>query len=249
MKKKILCIVMAIVFATTGMPGKVEAASKYGFSYDTSAYKVKWSGMYSFNVFTDKGTKLGTCSYVVGLARDKGTNNYILMTREVMTPNNSKVKIDNYQYGYGFSEYVSAKVTLPSLDDYEPQNTPAKDSINFSIGADKSGASVGASYSITHSDMDITAACNTAEKKYYIKYNYKPSLVNPLANNKYLANESIQLGAAAFHKAASEITFTMQYDARFGAAENNAASPLLVFYNYVKKATKSKTITLTVNEK
>lgn len=111
-----------------------------------------------------------------------------------MTPNDYKAKIDSSSFAYGFSEYLSVKVTLPSLDDYEPQNTPSTDTITFSIGADADGANVEASYSITHSDLDITASCNTATKTYYVKYNYKPSIANPFANNKYLANESIQLG-------------------------------------------------------
>ena len=240
MKKRIISFILAMLCVLIVTPNEVKAANKYGFSYDSDVYNVKWSTMYSFNVYTDLGTKLGTCSYVVGLAREKDTNNFVLMTKEIMTPNNSKVKISNCKHGYGFSEYVSVKVELPTLDDYKPQNEPSKDTLSFSIGADLSGANVGASYSITHSDLDITSSCNTTTNTYHIKYNYKPSLINPFASNKYVANESVQLGAATFHKSKNKILFTMYYDARFGAAYNNSASPLLVFAGYVEKQTLSK---------
>lgn len=204
--------------------------------------------MYSFNVYSSAGKKVGTCSYVIGLAREKKTNDYVLMLREVMTPNNSKVLITGSTYGYGFSEYVSAKVTLPSLDDYEPQNTPSSQTVDFTIGADSSGANIRASYSVTKSDLNITSSCNTPSKLYFVKYDYKPSLVDPLASNKYVANESIQLGAASFHSSSSTISFTMNYDARFGAASDNAASPWLIYINTVYKATTSRTYSFTVSK-
>ena len=163
--------------------------------------------MESFKVYSTAGEVLGTCSFVIGLTREKKSNNYVLMMREVMTPNNSKVLIEHVmnkeisydRCGYGFSEYVSVKVALPSLDDYEPHNTPKSDEITFSIGGNKDGVDVGASYTVTHEDLDITASCNTPSKTYYVKYNYKPSLLNPFASNKYVANESVQLGVASFH--------------------------------------------------
>ncbi len=244
--KKVVCLLLAMMLFVGCNPNQFLAASKYGFTYDTASSNVTWKTMYSFNVYSGAGGKLGTCSYVIGLTRSKGTNDYVLMTREVMTPNSSQVKINNVQYGYGFSEYVSIKVTLPSLDDYRPQNTPSSDTISFSIGADSDGASVGASYSITHSDLDITASCDTSSKLYHVKYNYNPTIANPFGNNKYLANESVQLGAAAFHNSSDTVSFKINYDARFGAAEDNAASPWLVYMNYVQKATTSRTYSFSV---
>lgn len=40
----------------------------------------------------------------------------------------------------------------------------------------------------------------------------------------------------------------MNYDARFGAAADKAASPWLIYINYVMKETKTRDFTLTVNK-
>lgn len=245
-KKKIAVLAVLLCVVCTS-PIETYATTKYGFTYD-SHYKVSWRELKTFNVYTQAKGKLGTCGYVVGVGRQKKTNNYILMTKEVMTPNKRKAKIRGLNYGYGFSEYVSVKATLPTLDDYKPQNEPSKDTLSFSIGADKSGANISASYSITHSDLDITSSCNTPNKLFYIKYNYKPSIANPCASNKYVANESIQLGAASFHTSNKKVSVTVNYDARFGVAENSNCSPWLICLNYIYKETDSETYNFTIKK-
>ncbi|MBD5088580.1 MAG: hypothetical protein HDT30_07180 [Clostridiales bacterium] len=232
------------------MPITVLATTKYGFTYDKSDYNVSWKAMESFNVRTEAGGKLGTCSYVVGLTREKKSNDYVLMTREVMTPNKTKVKLypNSSQKGYGLNEFVSAKVTLPSLDDYQPQNAPTTDTVQFSIGADSSGPSVSASYNIVHNDLNIVASCNTPNKKFFVKYDFQPSIGNPVASNKYVANEAVQLGAAAFHTKKDTVSFSMNYDARFGAAGNSSCSPWLVYISYVQKETATKAYSFTVSK-
>ena len=231
--KIIVGCLLAVVLLTSATPNSVLADTKYGFTYDTSQMNVEWKSMNSFNVYSSVGKKLGTCSYFVGLARDKDTNNYMVMTRAVMTPNESKVKISSSKYGYGFSEYLSVKVDLPSLDDYVPQNQPKEDKWTLSLGVDGSGAGIEASYPVTHSDLDITESCDTPSGLYYIKYNYKPSIANPFGNNKYLANESRQLGIASFETDSSKVKFTMNYEARFGCASDNAASPWCIYINNI----------------
>ena len=55
------------------------------------------------------------------------------------------------------SEYMSLKTTLPSLNDYKPQNDPNTDSINIGIGVGKDGPSVSASYEVKTKELDITS--------------------------------------------------------------------------------------------
>ena len=222
--------------------------TKYGFSYDESYYNVSWKAAQYLYVYSEVGGRLGTMTYYVGLARRKSTNDYIVMMKEVMTPNKSKVKINSSQYGYGLSEYVSVKTTLPSLDNYYPQNDPGKDSISFSIGvSSEKKAEISASYTVTHSDLDITASCNTPNRTYYIIYDYDPSIANPFASNKYVANESVQMGEAQFETSSGTVSFVMNYDARFGAAENANCSPWLVYLSYVRKTTGSRSYSFTIS--
>lgn len=240
----LLTMLMLFVFVCCScmfFPIKVNGKSKYGFTYG-SDYKVSWSRTEYMKVFTNKHKLIGTCSYVAGIGRQKHTNDYVLLTKETMSPRKKKVKFrlppqpyyNGHESGYGFSEYVSVKTFLPSLDDYKPQNQPYHNKISFSIGADNSsGATVGASYTINHNDLDITSSCYTPDKMYYVKYDYKPSLVNPGASNNYVINESNQLGVAAFHTSKRNISFTIQYDARFGISRNSSCSPWCIYTNMV----------------
>lgn len=52
---------------------------------------------------------------------------------------------------------MSLKTTLPSLNDYKPQNDPNTDSINIGIGVGKDGPSVSASYEVKTKELDITS--------------------------------------------------------------------------------------------
>ncbi len=231
------------------LPEKAYATSitKNGFVYDDSVYNTRWMEKESVCVTTSEGKILGKMTYYVGLSRRKGSNDWIVMYREAMEPNSSKVKINSYQSGYGLSEYLSVtSANLPSLDDYLPVNTPNKDKVSLSLGISGSGAgasaNVSANYVITHNDLDITASCSTSTGKYYVKYDYKPGLVNLFASNKYVANESIQMGMAQFEtKGLSDyVTIPVKYEVRFGAASNSKRSPAFIYVNYIRKASDSR---------
>lgn len=248
-RKRLLCAVIALVIIISSIPiaGATEV-SKYGFTYDDTCYIVQWKVMDSFQVKTSENGLLGTMSYVVGLARRNFSYDYILMTKETMTPYNKSVKINGVgQTGYGMSEYVSVKVVLPSLDNYSPQNSPTSDSVTLSLGADKDGASFEASYTLSHEGLVVTANCDTPEKKFHIIYDYKPHIANPVASNKYLAKESIQLGMAEFHSVKNTVSFRVYYDARFGAASKSSRSPWSVYMNYVRQNTDYEDYTFTIN--
>ncbi|MCR4928059.1 MAG: hypothetical protein K5927_08765 [Lachnospiraceae bacterium] len=251
-KSAYLLLTIAIVLSSLfGLYSEADAAttSKYGFSYDTSLYNVQWKTSESIYVRNSSGYLLGTMTYYTGLARRKGTSDYIVMFREVMTPNPSKVYTEAGNKCYGLSEYVSVKSTLKQLGDYKPQNTPATDTMSFSLGlgSDKK-ASISASYDIKHTDLDITSSCNTPNNLYFVKYDYKPSIANPFASNKYVSNESVQLGEAQFDNTDNTIKFTVYYDARFGGAEDSKRSPWLIYLNYVKQKTGSKTYSFTISK-
>lgn len=240
-------ILMNCVFYNTSEA----STTKYGFTYDETCYNVQWQKAEYCYVYSELGGLLGTMTYYVGLARKKGTNDYIIMVKEVMTPNKKRVNLytdsKGMITGYGLSEYVSVKTTLPSLDDYYPKNNPSSDSISFSIGvSSEKKADISASYTITHNDLNITSSCNTPKRMYYVIYDYKPNLVMVWKNNKYVANESVHLGEAQFEATAPGFSLTFYYDVRFGAASNSACSPLLIYKNYIRSAKKTRSLAFSV---
>lgn len=192
---------------------------------------------------------LGTCVYYVGIGHQNKTNDYILLTKETMCPTKGSVKFRPYKIsfhntkGYGFSEYLSVWTTLPSLDDYKPENQPYKNKVSFAIGTGKGGANIAASYSISHNDLDITSSCCTPKSMYCVKYDYKPSIANPGSSNKYVSNESNQFGAAAFHTKKKRISIKMHYDARFGVADDAKRSPWLIYIDKIYRNTATRTFT------
>lgn len=240
--KKVTCLMLSCALLSVGMLSMpVNAVTKNGFSYNTAKFSsVIWKSQGSVNVYSSADELVGIMSYTVGVARYKGTKDYTKMIRMIMTPYNSKVKISKYSYGYGFSEYVSVSSVVPhSLDEYRPVNNPSSNSVNLSLGYSKDGASIGVDYSIVHNDLDITAKCDTPMRKYHVVYNYKPNIANIFASNKYLANESKQYGMAQFSTSNKKQNITYNFDARFGVAENNAASPINIYLNKVFKETKA----------
>lgn len=213
----------------------VDAKTKNGFTYDKKEFDVKWVDYEKIVVKSDEGGTLGTLSYLTGVARAKGTNDYLILFKEVMTPGTKKVKLNIYnQKGYGMSEYMSLKATLASLSDYKPQNDPNTDSINIGMGIDKDGPSVSASYEVKTSELDITSKCNTPKNLYQVVYDYKPHIPNVFGSNKYLANESVQMGMAEITKKKGKVNFTVDYEARFGAASKKNCRPETVWLDYVK---------------
>ena len=89
-----LCLLGTIVITST-VDSYAAKTSRYGFTYNNSYYNANWKTMETIYVYSSKGGKLGSMSFVVGLARRKKTNNYLLMAKEIMTPNKNKVKLDS----------------------------------------------------------------------------------------------------------------------------------------------------------
>lgn len=177
MKKKrgtLYLVVTAIILAGAfSNVTTVDAKTKNGFTYDKKEFDVKWVDYEKIVVKSDEGGTLGTLSYLTGVARAKGTNDYLILFKEVMTPGTKKVKLNIYnQKGYGMSEYMSLKATLASLSDYKPQNDPNTDSIN--------------------------------------------------------------IGMAEITKKKGKVNFTVDYEARFGAASKKNCRPETVWLDYVK---------------
>jgi hypothetical protein len=233
--KKNLIIALIVVVILGGFHETGFAASKFGFNYDTNECDVKWAGVFDVVVKSPANKPMGVMTYYVGVCKKKNSNEYVLMTKEVMTPNQTKERmyydptLSRYVEGYGLSEYVSVKTTLPSLDNYQPKNTPSQDSVDISAGfsSDKT-VNVGMSYKIVHNDLAITAKCNTPKKLFYMEYDYKPSLIFPFASNSYVANESEQCGVAEFEKKQgnrNSVGLSITYDARFGFASSKSRAP------------------------
>lgn len=238
LKRVVSLLMLCVVLLGCSSDVSARTVSKNGFTYDDSDYTVTWKSNQNFHVYTEAGEKLGTVEYTVGVAKLEGYNDYTLMVKLTMTPNNRKVTKSGSRKIYGLSEYVSIKTYVPGqLGEYRPVNDPKSNDVELSFGVDKEGASLGVSYTIENSDLDITAKCNSNTEMFYEVYDYKPSIVNPFASNKYVANESSQYGMAQFETTKSSYTFTMNIDGRFGASTDNESDPWDIIVNYVRKAT------------
>ena len=157
-----------------------------------------------------------------------------------MTPNGKHNEYGRTQYG--FSEYVSVKSTLPTnarIIDYVPKNEPSSDSLDLSLGASSGGASIDASYTINHNDLDIEAKCNVKKRLFYEVYDYKPTLVNPFGSNKYVRNESFQYAMCNYDIKNNYNAITLKFDGRFGSAQNKDCSPLLINSSYIRGDTRT----------
>ncbi len=242
--KRIIALLMLVLMlcSESGFYMKKAEASEIsekGFAYDDSVYDTQWLAKESVNVRTSEGGLLGTMTFYVGLGRDKGSNFYVTMYKEVMEPNSYKVKINGSKSGYGLSEYLSVTSEgFSLLSDYYPMNAAYKeDTLSGFVG----GFSV--DYEIAHRKLDITSSCSSSTGKYYIIYDYKPSVVNLFASNKYVANESVQMGMVQSEKRGNKnyIAIPVEYDVRFGAASDSKRSPAFIYWNWTEKAVVSRT--------
>lgn len=252
--KNVLCLGLTSMVTLSALypPVNISASttSRNGFTFDDSKYTIKWKTGGSYNVYTAKGDVIGTVSYVIGRARYNKKNSSkeyqdTLLVKMIMTPNGKHKETNRTQYG--FSEYVSVKSTLPlnaRIIDYTPKNDPSSDQLDLSIGADSGGPSIGASYSISHDDLDIESRCKTPNRLFHEVYNYKPTIANPFGNNKYLRNESFQFAMCNYDIKNNYNYITLSFDGRFGAAEDKACSPWCVIIDYVKSATRTVTFSV-----
>ena len=176
--KKVVSVFMTSVIVLSVVSLTTSARSKYGFDYDTKEYNDCWKKTYDTVVYSNYGGKLGVCSYNVGLLREKKTNNYAALFYTVMTPNSKKVPLyksqaDSVVYGYGYSDELIVRSTLPSRPETSsPSQTPKDDVINVSVGGgvSKNGysGSIGASYAVERSELNVKPSHNNRNKLYKV---------------------------------------------------------------------------------
>ncbi|MBR6364727.1 MAG: hypothetical protein IKS10_01345 [Lachnospiraceae bacterium] len=247
--KRIVLFVMAVavtISATT--PEKAEAlspmavytgASRYqAFSYDLANYNVAWMPDYvRVPIVSNAGGVLGVYHIVCGLARAKGTDNYIFMVRQLMEPSILSVRYkkasgNKYTYAYGLSEYCGFVSVLPGLDDWTPKTKPSENKISVSLAAD-GAKSVGLSYDIVKSDLSMSSLCSSSQGLYGMIYDYVVHVVNPFYSNKYFREQSDQNCMALFHSNKSTINIQVTYEARFGASSTASANAIDVYKNAI----------------
>lgn len=212
--KRVVCLIM-VAMIMMGYAGEVYAGmiSVNGFKYDSTDMEVTWKSQKTVNVKTSAGSTLGKLSYVVGVGKYKYASEWVLMVRMVMEPNDSKARLykNGNSYAFGYSEYVSVDVVVPGqMGEYTPVNTPEKDKLNLNIGYDGTNSSINASYEIETEDLEITSRCSTSRRRFWIEYDYLPSKIRWWADNKYVANESVQMGMVQFSTSLEEFTFKLR---------------------------------------
>lgn len=264
-KRGLLVVIMvAMIAAFIGEGSASEAATitKNGFSYDSSVYSVSWQKARVYYVYGERASVananncLGEYRLIVGVLRQKGTEDCKIMIRSVMTP--GVVRQDKYCYSkskgiyyedrFGLSEALWVRAALPSaLGDYQPKNEPKTDHISLSLGVSASeGPSLGFSYDVEIDDIDITPQTNTGKGWLENNYDYIPSTLRWWVDNDYVAHESVQLSMAEFENAASRIRFSVLFEAEFGAASNAERSPKSIEKSFKRRTGGSAIFTLTL---
>ena len=236
MKRRLAAMVLFSVFAILlGIVPQNVGADEYSlpeYNIDTSQYNIRWDTQRRvitvYETYNGKLTQnvVGRCKLWLGLARKKGTNDYILVTREDMTPCSFTSKREKRKC-YGLSEYLSIYSTLPTLINFSPENgSQAKDSIGISFGADSGGLNVGLSYSVDRDFLNVLVHSSTDTHKLSVEYDYT---IRMLQKNTYLVNQSKQYAMAYFTQKSpywrpdGSISFTIDYDVRFGYCDSPKA--------------------------
>lgn len=229
LKIVISCLLAVSVVGVTMFcePCRTDAESEYGeYGFAIEGCSTKWSTEFRVNVRSETGDRLGTMTYVVGVASNDTQS--FLLTKETMTPNRDKVRVNN-KMGYGISELVSVKGTLPTLDNYSPTNHPQDDRVRITAGYDDQKKSlISCVYETVASDLDISSLCDTPSSLFYMEYDYLPSKINWWANNRYVKNESSQYSVAEFTRDGETLELSMQYDVEFGFATTEERSPISI---------------------
>ncbi|MBE5963933.1 MAG: hypothetical protein E7252_03205 [Lachnospira sp.] len=253
-KRKILnsliamLLVIAMCVCNNNVIINARETSKNGFTYDTDYYDVRWKTAAKFYVKSDDGDILGIVTYHRGVLKDKESNQYVLMLKMVMEPSDKKAKFGGGNNGYGFSEYLSVRVpVMDSMDDYQPVNTPTERTGTLSLGIDGKSAGIGLSYDINLSNLKITDKSLESIRKYETVYDYKPGFL-PWNDNYYLANQSKQRGMVKFETDREWFNLSLTFEARFGVAVDNAASPWNIHLNKVYSSKKYADCYINMNE-
>jgi len=258
--KKMMALILAgvMTFSATAVsaPQRVEAdeysIDEYGI--DESKYNIQWDAQRRYvNVyekFQGKQTNqlVGACRVKLGLARKKGTNDYVLVTKQEMTPRRFTHLVATDYHGqrveceaYGLSEYLSIHTVVPTMTNYSPTNSSqSNSSIGISFGAGADGLNMGVSYEAQKNYLDITVNSSTYTNILDVVYDYRPRMKT---KQPYLMNQSFQYSMAAFTqktpywKQDGSVSFTVEYDARFGFCRSKSGNWLDIDWGlvYAKK--------------
>ena len=232
---------------------------------DLSKYNVRWGNQNKVvivrDVFLGRQTNkvVGRCWLRLGLAREKGTDNYILLMREDMTPLRFTRTVTT-SYGssqtvvkYGLSEYLSVRTILPVLHYASPQTSSKNNKVinlSISLSATPFSFSYGGDESlniISRSSYDSNA------NLFDVTYDYEPNFF--AFARTYLSTPSSQYGVAYFTQkspywlADGTISFVMDYDVRFGACDSPNGGGVDWGSGCVMKTTQQEIVSFTVPKK
>ncbi|MDP5274653.1 hypothetical protein [Chengkuizengella axinellae] len=136
-----------------------------------------------------------------------GSDDYYAMAASTqMIPNESK---------YASSDYLLIKTEADVSQDnelfsYGPKNQPSSDQITFNIGASGNTPSIGASYTVTDNDLEIsTSGTSSTSEIYQVKFIYD-------AFSNYAEAESTQNWALIVQSESTNNDFVTIYNKRSG---------------------------------
>ncbi len=254
MKKNIslgLLVLLSVLLTNFGQVIlRADIGGQKGFLFDESKYFVQFYDYQTYTVKTEGGGEIGYLSYLAGLARRKGTNTYVFMMKECMTPSENRVRVRKENdhnpiserpfSGWGVSEYMIVDTYLTNLDEWEPRNKPKTRKITLSVGGAKGadpgvGTSVGFSYEIDLKEMKIKPKAYQTSGHYTVDYDYVPHTF--WGDNAYFSDSSNHYQVAEFSTTGKTVEIDVNYEARFGVATTESRMPTSVYTSAVWKKT------------
>lgn len=242
----LLAVGLFLVVTSQNVLADEHEVKEFYKAFDKSQYNIRWdTSNRAVVIYNSAGKLIGVCKLKLGLAREKGTNDYLLLLKEEMTPQTfqvtERVEVEKWDAlhlnktityktvtskKYGVSEYLSIRTILPRLSNYSPQNASQNDrSISVSLGMDLSGVSGGFSYEVKRNDLDLIVDSSTFTGALDVKYDYTPRL-NIWASQPYLTRQSFQYAMADFTERPQQgrrdgdIGFTVVYNVSFGVSDD-----------------------------
>jgi len=214
---------------------------------DTSQYNMEWIRSETEYVLDDDGKKIGYLICDLGVARIKGTDDYVAAIRTLIGP--EKTMIGDSEYG--LNEYLYVKATGPMLDNYTPVNLPSSSSSETVFARVKMRKLMGIGIEFKNDSPDVertVESCTGDESKYAVEYDYTPSRLNPFGNNKMFSNERIEYGEFSFVSEDEEVTITLDFDVRFGVAGDKDRSPWSIKKGKIYDKTVTQTHTFKIDK-
>ena len=227
-----------------------ERGSSYLARMDASQYNIEWTERETEYVLNDDGEEIAYFLYELGVARIKGTDEYVGAIRTIMGSPRKGAKTKSGKKEYGLKEYLFVRADVPMLHDCIPKNTPigsTQETYFINVYMRKM---LGVGWRSTYLSpyVDVTNWSRFDENVYAVEYDYTPNLLNPFGDNQFLTSECWEYGEFRFSAEGDEVTIPVEFEVRFGVAGDEDRSPWSIKRGKLYTKTINKTFTFRIDK-